>query len=334
MARVISVQRNHYRISDGECVYLAQVSGKFYHQIASSLDFPAVGDWVVADKRMDEQKAVIQEILPRKSQCMRQAPGEKTEAQLIAANVDTILIVSSLNADFNARRIERYMIFAYESGAVPVIVLTKKDECGEATIASYIQQVEDVAFGVPIVTVSSVTGEGIPVLMTHLPPRNTATLLGSSGVGKSTLVNALLGEHVQQTKDIRADDHKGRHTTTHREMFQLPSGALLIDTPGMRELQLWDGEQAMDTAFNDVEQFTRECRFLDCQHDTEPDCRVKEALASGELTEERYESYLKLQREIAFEKRKQDQKAQIDEKQKWKQMSKNIKATYRHRGYK
>jgi ribosome biogenesis GTPase len=175
-----------------------------------------------------------------------------------------------------------------------------------------------------------VTGEGIDELLGFLPAPKTGALLGSSGVGKSTLVNKLLGEAMQATKNIREDDSKGRHTTTHREMFILPNGALLIDTPGMRELQLWEGDAAIDTTFQDVEALAVECRFNDCQHDTEPGCRVQEALDSGELSEERFQSYLKLQRELAFEKRKQDQKARLVEKSKWKQVSKDIKNKYKH----
>nr|WP_026680696.1 ribosome small subunit-dependent GTPase A [Priestia megaterium] len=334
IARVITVQRNSYRISDGRYEYIAHVSGKFFNEVNTSMDFPAVGDWVVVEKLIDEKKAVIKELLPRKTQFVRQAAGDKTEAQLVAANLDTIFIVGSLNDDLNVRRMERYIISAYESGASPVIVLTKKDMCKADEIATIMSELEEVAIGIPIVTLSSITGEGITEFMSYLPPRKTAALLGSSGVGKSTLVNVLLEEQVQLTNAIRENDSKGRHTTTHREMFLLKNGGLLIDTPGMRELQLWEGEHAIDTAFEDIEAFVTACYFTDCKHDTEPGCRVKDALNSGELSEARFQSYLKLQRELAYEKRKQDQKAQLEEKNKWKQLTKNMKTRYKNRRYK
>nr|WP_245183624.1 ribosome small subunit-dependent GTPase A [Lentibacillus salicampi] len=322
VARVMTVQKNSYRISDGNIEYLAHLSGKFLNQVTDSLNFPAVGDWVDVHKLQDEQKAVVNRVLPRKSQFVRQAAGTKVEAQMVAANMDIVLIVSSLNHDLNERRMERYLLSAYESGATPVIVLTKKDECAADEVADVMARVEEVAIGVPVVAISNVTCDGIDDLMAHLPAGQTAVLLGSSGVGKSTLVNTLLDRAVQETKDIRAADSKGRHTTTHRELFVLPNGALLIDTPGMRELQLWEGESSMDSAFSDVETFERECKFNDCRHDTEPGCRVREALENGELSEERFQSYRKLQRELAFERRKQDQRAYLEEKNRWKKLKK------------
>ncbi|MEN1968469.1 ribosome small subunit-dependent GTPase A [Lentibacillus sp. N15] len=331
LARVIAVQKNSYRISDGELEYFAHLTGKFLNQAQTSLDFPAVGDWVKVQKLPEEQKAVIHRVLPRKSQFVRQAAGVKTEGQLVAANMDLVFIVNSLNHDVNVRRIERYILATYESSASPVIVLTKLDETTPEEVVRITSQVEEVAIGVPIVAISSITGEGMDELIDYLPAKKTVALLGSSGVGKSTLVNKLCGEIVQETNDIRASDSKGRHTTTHREMFTLPSGALLIDTPGMRELQLWDGESAIDTTFQDIETLALDCRFTDCQHDTEPGCRVQEALKFGELSTERFQSYLKLQRELAFEKRKQDQKARLEEKSKWKKVSKQLKDKYKNR---
>lgn len=194
-----------------------------------------------------------------------------------------------------------------------------------------ISSTEEMALGVPIISVSGKTGEGLDQLLSYLPSGKTGALLGSSGVGKSTLINTLLGKEIQETRGIREDDSKGRHTTTHREMFRLPNGALLIDTPGMRELQLWEGEGAMSATFQDVEVLEEACRFKDCQHDTDPGCRVKEAIDNGELSMDRFQSYLKLQRELAYEKRKQNQKALMEEKNKWKQISKDQKKKYRAR---
>ncbi|WP_245799125.1 ribosome small subunit-dependent GTPase A [Virgibacillus siamensis] len=331
IVRIMTVQKNSYHVSDGEHDYIAHLSGKFLNQVMNALELPAVGDWVLVQKLEGEQKAVIQELLPRKSQFIRQAAGTKVEAQIVAANMDTVFIVNSLNHDMNVRRIERYLLSAYESGATPIIVLTKKDECSADEVEAIVAQAEEAAIGVPIVPISNVTRDGIDELLEYLPAGQTAVLLGSSGVGKSTLVNTLLDEAVQETNDIREADSKGRHTTTHREMFILSNGALLIDTPGMRELQLWEGESSMDTAFRDVEALEAECKFNDCQHDTEPGCRVQKALESGELSEERFQSYLKLQRELAFERRKQDQRAYLEEKNRWKKLKKQHHADYKFR---
>lgn len=331
VARVITVQKNSYRVSDGETEYHAHLSGKFLNEIVSSLDFPSVGDWVEVQKLPEEKKAVIKHVLPRKSQFVRQAAGNRTDAQVVAANIDTVFIVNSLNHDLNVRRIERYMLLTYESGATPFILLTKKDQVSEAEVQKAISSVSEVAIGVPILTISSVTGDGMEELLEQLQPGKTSALLGSSGVGKSTLINALFGEKIQETKDIREDDSKGRHTTTHREMFILPNGAMLIDTPGMREIQLWDGETGIETTFHDIEELEKECKFSDCQHHSEPGCRVQEAIANGDLSEERYNSYLKLQRELAYEKRKQNQKAKIEEKNKWKKISKSQKDFYKYK---
>lgn len=325
IARIITVQKNKYRIFDGQQEYLAHLSGTFLNEVKSTIDFPTVGDWVQVKKLPQEQKAVIERLLPRKSQFIRQAAGSKMEAQVVAANIDLVLIVTSLNHDFNVRRIERYMLAAYESGASPVIVLTKRDMCSEDEVVNKISQVMDVAIGVPVVSISSITGAGIEDLVTYLSPGKTAVLLGSSGVGKSTLLNVLLNKEVQQTEAVRDSDSKGRHTTTHREMFLLANGAILIDKPGMRELQLWDGEDSVESTFGDIEDFAAACRFQDCQHDTEPGCRVKAAVNSGELSEERFHSYKKLQREVAYEKRRRDQRAKLEEKKKWQQLTKKMR---------
>jgi ribosome biogenesis GTPase / thiamine phosphate phosphatase len=331
VARVLTVQKNSYSISDGKTEFLAHLSGRFLNEVVDQLDFPSVGDWVEVQKLPEEKKAVIKRVLPRKSRFIRQAAGNRTDAQVVAANIDTVFIVNSLNHDLNVRRIERYMLLAYESGATPIVLLTKKDQVTEEAVDRAISIVGEVAIGVPILAISSLNGDGIEEFLAQLSNGRTGALLGSSGVGKSTLVNALFGEEVQETKDIREDDSKGRHTTTHREMFMLPNGSMLIDTPGMREIQLWDGESGVESTFQDIEAFEKDCRFVDCGHKSEPGCRVQEALENGELSEERYKSYIKLQREIAFEKRKQDQKAKLEEKSKWKNISKTQRENYKHK---
>lgn len=241
----------------------------------------------------------------------------------VATNVDYVLLVMSLNADFNIRRLERYLIAAWDSGATPIIVLTKADLCEDVT--DFIIEVESVAFGVDIITVSSLTGQGLEQLNSLFTEGKTAALLGSSGAGKSTLTNALLNTEQMKVSDIREDDAKGRHTTTHRELVVLPSGACLIDTPGMRELQLWDQGDSLNASFSDIEQLTENCRFRDCQHKNEPGCAVIQAVNIGELNASRLASYFKLKRELAYIEKKTNLDAQLAEKRKWKQISKSLK---------
>ncbi|WP_096187738.1 ribosome small subunit-dependent GTPase A [Evansella halocellulosilytica] len=278
--------------------YHCEVSGKFFHLAEDARDFPSVGDWVLFDCTTTDSKGIIHEVLERKSLLSRHAAGEKQQEQLMAANVDTVFLVSALNNDFNLRRMERYLTQVYESGASPVLILTKKDLCDD--VDEKISQVEEVAIGVPILTVDALHNEGMDQLIPFLHPGNTISLLGSSGVGKSTLINRLLGEEVQKTQGIREDDAKGRHTTTHRELFILPDGGVIIDTPGMRELQLWSSEDAASQTFQDIEALEKRCKFRDCRHDTEPGCAVKKAIDTGDLSKERYKSFRKLQREARF----------------------------------
>jgi ribosome biogenesis GTPase len=300
----------------------AGIAGRLKHQAASAAELPAVGDWVVLSERVEEGAATIHAVLPRHSSFSRKEAGFGVEEQVLAANVDHVFVVSSLNFDLNLRRIERYLTLAWESGAAPVVLLTKADLCDD--VDDKVRAVEEVAIGVPVHAVSAVTGEGMERLETYLGRGRTTALLGSSGVGKSTVVNHLMGEEVQTVRDIRHDD-RGRHTTTHRELLVLPGGGLVIDTPGMRELQLWEAEDGVGDAFADIEELSSHCRFGDCRHGSEPGCAVKEAVECGELSRERYDSYFKLQRELQHLARKRDARLSAEQTRKWKIIHKEMR---------
>lgn len=304
---------------------MAKVAGRLRHTARNGLDFPAVGDWVAAAIPSGPGQAVIQGVLPRFSKFSRKVAGGVTEEQVVAANVDTVFLVSALTQEFNPRRIERYLVMAWESGANPVIVLNKVDlspgfEVSLASLGALIA-------AVPVHAVSAVTGLGLPELSAYLAPGQTVALLGSSGVGKSSLINRLCAGACQTVQGVRIDD-RGRHTTTMRQLLPVPSGGLILDTPGMRELQLWEGPAGLDMTFGEVSELAARCRFHDCRHHGEPDCAVRQALQDSTLARERFESYLKLQREAAYLKRRHDQRAQAEERQRWKR----IKAGLRQRG--
>jgi ribosome biogenesis GTPase / thiamine phosphate phosphatase len=275
----------------------AHLAGRLRHEASSGADLPAVGDWVALSD------TVIQAVLPRRTAFARKVNLGAAEAQVLAANVDTIFLVTGLDADFSPHRLERYLTLAWESGASPAIVLTKADLCDDTLDA--LLQAEQVAVGVPVHVVSNLTGEGIDELAVHLAPAQTVALLGSSGVGKSSLANRLLGHEAQSTKEL-AEDGTGRHTTTARQLFRLPGGALLVDTPGLREVQLWDADEGIEQAFADVDELAAGCRFNDCAHRREPGCAVQEAIDEGRLPRERLQSYRALQRELERLAAKQD----------------------------
>jgi ribosome biogenesis GTPase len=251
-------------------------------------ELPAVGDWVAARPLDGERKALIEAVLPRRTSFTRKEAWQRTVAQVVAANVDTVFVVTAFGFDLNPRRLERYLTAAWDSGSSPVIVVNKSDVAAEP--AAELLEVEPVAMGVPIHSVSAVTGEGLDALDPYLQRGQTIALLGSSGVGKSTLVNRFAGREVLATADTSAGG-RGRHTTSHRELVPLPSGALLLDTPGMRELQLWAGEEVLDTTFSEISELAAQCRFSDCAHEREPGCAIRRALADGTLSRERWASY-------------------------------------------
>ncbi len=318
--RISLEHKRYYRVWTDEGELLCEVSGKLDFQAANREDYPAVGDWVVLQRMQGEEKGIIHAILKRKSKFSRKIAGINTEEQIVAANVDTVFLVNSLNDDLNLRRIERYLLLAWESGANPVIILTKVDLC--ADVEQQLALVKSVAMGVPVIPISVLNEVGMESIATYLKAGDTIALLGSSGVGKSTLTNYLLGYEKQKVHQIREDDAKGRHTTTHRELILLPNGAVMIDTPGMRELQLWDSDKGVSESFADIEGFADNCKFRDCTHHNEPGCAVKEMIAAGLLEEARLISYKKLLKELAYLERRQDLKKQSEERKHWKKISK------------
>lgn len=320
-ARVIREDRDRYHLLGESGEIAGELSGRLRHDACGRGDLPAVGDWVAV--RPGEGLAVIVRVLPRTSAFVRKMAGETTEEQIVAANVDTVFLVAGLDLDFNVRRIERYLTAAWESGANPVIVLNKADLASD--LEALVAETESVAAGVPVVAVSAATREGLEGLSPWLLPGRTVALLGSSGVGKSTIINALLGEERQATGAVREHDSRGRHTTTHRELVPLPAGAVLLDTPGIRELQLWGDASSADGAFPEITALAEQCRFGDCGHRGEPGCAVLAAVASGALDEERLASWRKLQRELRWLATRQDARARAAEQAKWKQITKSMK---------
>ncbi len=327
-ARVIAQQRRFWRVAEDFGEGWAEAAGRLRDAANGGAEWPAVGDWVAVELH-DAAAAAIREVLPRRSQFVRKASGKKIEEQVIAANADVALLVSALDGDFNPRRVERYLAQCWESGARPVIVLNKADTCEDARDRA--AEMEKIALGAAVCVVSAKTGQGIDELEKLLRPGETLALLGSSGVGKSTIVNRLLCESLQAVQPVREGDSRGRHTTTTRELLVLPGGALLMDTPGLRELQLWDAAEGVSQAFADIDSLAGQCRFSNCRHETEPGCAVQAAVRAGTLDEARLENHRKLLREQEFLRRKIDPEARNVEKQRIKQLMREVREIHRER---
>lgn len=313
-ARVFRQDASGYSLMGESGEMTGSLPGRTKKEAASRAQLPAVGDWVLVEAPKDSGQVTIRKLLERKSWLSRKAPGDRVDEQIIAANIDTVFLVSGLDEDFNSRRIERYLVLARASGASPVIVLNKADLAVAVEVEAKTDQINRTAANTPIRLVSALTGEGMEQLRAYLYEGQTLALIGSSGVGKSTIINYLLGYEKFPTGEVRADDSKGRHTTTFREMSLAPDGGLIVDTPGMREIQLWGDETLLSTSFGDIESLAGQCRFADCEHLSEPGCAVKAAIENGELDESRLKSFHKLQGEISALREQTDVKKQIERK--------------------
>ena len=322
-ARVVGGYTRYLRVLTAAGESLAEPAGSLKRAASASAELPTVGDWVALRPRPGDDRDVIQAVLPRRTAFVRRAAGLRAVAQVLAANVDTVFLVMGLDGDFNPRRLERALVLAWESGAEPVVLLNKADVASD--LAARRAQIEQVAGGVPVCVIAAKQGQGLEALTRWLVPGRTVALLGSSGVGKSTLVNRLLGRERQRTNEVRQNDQRGRHTTTERELIELPGGALLVDTPGLRELQLWSDGTGLEAAFEDVSALAASCRFTDCGHSNEPGCAVRRAVADERLAPARLASYLKLQGELRALEIREDPLKRRAERGRWKAIHKSLR---------
>jgi ribosome biogenesis GTPase len=326
--RISARHRNSYRVLTSSGEVFATISGKMHHRKS----YPAVGDWVAFKLLEDAKNVNIEETLPRKTKVSRKVSGKRVEEQIIVANVDHIFIVSSLDRDFNLKRLERYLAIVRESGAKPVIILNKAD-LGIA-VDKVKEDVKELAKGVPVHVISALNNKGLKELTPYLQKGLTVALLGSSGVGKSTLINALLGKEALPVQNVRETDHRGRHTTTHRELYNLENGGMVIDNPGMREVQLLNVDEGIKETFSDIEELASRCKFKDCRHLKEPKCAVKKAIEEGTLLPRRLENYNKLKKEVRYSKLKDTLATpRAVERAKWDRIIKdaNLKDGFNHK---
>lgn len=336
-ARVISSAQGIWTLKTADGDIYSKVSGRFRHKSGAKKERPVTGDWVFYSKDKNSEIAIIHEILDRKSSISRNAAGGRArfsggavKEQVIAANIDIVFIVSGLDRDYNPRRIERYLTMIYNSGASPVVILNKKDIHPDPDNA--VSEIEEISVGAPVHAISAIEkNETKNLLEQYLNPGTTTALLGSSGVGKSTLINTLLGEEVQRTSEVSEMVGKGVHTTTHRELLFLENGSVLMDNPGMRELQIWDEDAASDGAFEDIDELAMTCRFSDCSHTSEPGCAIIEAIKNESLEKERFEGYLKLKAETELLAKRKTKTASTLEREKWKDIRKFQKKIYKNK---
>jgi ribosome biogenesis GTPase len=326
LARVAVSQRDHYQLLTAAGEFPAEAAGALWHRTPDRSGMPVTGDWVAA-RIVDPSLAIVEDVLPRKTEFSRRAAGRREDQQAVAANIDLVFLVCGLDGDFNLRRIERYLTLAAESGAEAVVVLNKADLC--ADIASRLNETATVARNSPIVPASTKTSGGLDAVRAFLAYGRTVALLGSSGVGKSAIVNGLLGEDRLRTGAVRESDSRGRHTTTHRELIPLASGGALIDTPGMRELQLWAGQESVDQTFDEIAEIAAACRFRDCSHSGEIGCAVASAIADGVISDERWQSYRKLIAEVNRHALMTNPVAAAESKKKLKAVHKGMRMFYR-----
>jgi len=326
--RIIRENRAHYLAIGEQGEFDCEVTGKFRNEAQGKADFPAVGDWVGVKMCLNESKAIIHQRLPRKSAFIRKVAGNTTEEQVVASNIDYIFIVCGLDLNYNLRRIERYLALAWESGVQPIILLNKADLCSEA--AQRRTEVESIAIGVPIYTLSAIHHDGIEIVRHYVQMGQTAALLGSSGVGKSTIINSLVSTEKFRVNEVSELGSRGRHTTTFRQLVFLPNGGMVIDTPGMRELQVWGEEDVVNQCFDDIEQLATQCKFRDCKHKNEPGCAVLKAIDDGVIASGRHVSYMKLKNEFTYLSNRQTMKANAVEKVHWKAISEKIKSMKKH----
>ncbi|MCE9501973.1 MAG: ribosome small subunit-dependent GTPase A [Leptospira sp.] len=321
--RVFSENKNYFNVMTEKGEIISELSGKFLFNTESKSDFPSVGDWVLISPYDNDRKGIIHILLPRKSWISRKNPGEKSEEQIICANIDLVLIVTGLDGNYNLRRIERYLAMARENRTEPVIILNKTDLCSDLEIK--LEEVQSVAINTPIVCLNSLTLSGYERLKTFFTDGITAAFVGSSGAGKSTIINNLIESNEFKTREVRENDSRGRHTTTRRQMILLKSGGLVIDNPGLRELQLWDSESGLSDSFRDINDLSSNCYYKDCSHNSEPGCAVRIAIEDGDLDQNRLNNFQKMKRELSFLESRTDEKKKIDRKLKERKFQKKLR---------
>jgi len=326
IARVIAVHKDSYTINNGENDVLAELVGKIIYNADSPIDYPTVGDWVLAIFYDEKTFSIIHEILPRKSLLKRKTPGKKIDFQLIAANIDTAFIVLSLDENFNLRRLERYLVMVNESNILPIVLLSKSDLLTSEDIAHRIGEIQKIMPRLQVQPFSNENESGLKNVKDLLNPGRTYCLLGSSGVGKTTLLNNLIGESIFKTKTVREKDGKGRHATTYRQLIKLDCGAMVVDTPGMRELGNFSVKTGLDETFAEITALSEKCQFNDCTHVFEKGCSILNALENGQLSEKRYQNYIKMNRESAY-----NEMSYFEKRQKDKRFGKFIKSVMKHK---